>query len=301
VAADYYAALGVSRNATADELQQAYRKLARRYHPDINHGPDAEDRFKEINEAYSVLSDPDTRRRYDRFGEDFRQIPEDYDGRVAAGGGGRAGAGGFRRTGGFDSSDIFDDLFGSFFARGGAGPIVGADQEAELELTVEEAYQGGRRRITLESQSGPRTYTVTIPPGVVDGQRIRLAGQGGRGRGDGQPGDLYLVVRIAPHPRYRLSGRDILVELPVSPWEAALGATVPVTTPGGEVKVKVPKGSSSGRQLRVAGEGMPNRRGKSGDLIAEVRIHVPARLSRRERELFEELAAVSGFDPRSGS
>jgi curved DNA-binding protein len=139
---------------------------------------------------------------------------------------------------------------------------------------------------------------VTIPPGVTDGQRIRLAGQGGRGSG-GQAGDLYLIVRIAPHPRYRVEGRDLHVELPVTPWEAALGATVPVDTPGGEVKVTVPAGSSSGRRLRLRGQGMPNPRGQPGDLYAEVRIMVPRRLSRRERQLFEELANASNFDPRS--
>ncbi len=311
MATDFYQVLGVPRSATHEEIQQAYRQLARRNHPDINHDPAAEDRFKEINEAYQVLSDPDTRRRYDRFGENFRQVPADYDERVAAAaaggtrGGGRTryrgdvgGAGG---AGGGIDDDLFDDLFGSFFgARGAAGPIPGADQEAELELTVEEAYRGGRKRITL-SGDGSRTYEVTIPPGVLDGQRIRLAGEGGRGRGEGRSGDLYLVARIMPHPRYRLAGRDIHVELPVTPWEAALGATVPVATPQGEVKVKVPKGTSSGRRLRVAGEGMPSRRGKPGDLYAEVSVKVPARLGKRERELFEELAAVSTFDPRSGS
>jgi curved DNA-binding protein len=309
VATDFYRVLGVPRSATQEEIQQAYRQLARRNHPDINHDPGAEDRFKEINEAYQVLSDPDTRRRYDRFGEDFRQVPADYDERAAAAGGTRGG----RRTryrrdvdgaggaGGGIDDDLFDDLFGSFFgARGAAGPIPGADQEATLELTVEEAYRGGRKRITL-SGDGSRTYEVTIPPGVLDGQRIRLAGEGGRGRGEGRSGDLYLVARIVPHPRYRLAGRDIYAELPVTPWEAALGATVPVTTPQGEVKVKVPKGTSSGRQLRVAGEGMPSRRGKPGDLYAGVSVKVPARLGKRERELFEELAAVSTFDPRSGS
>jgi curved DNA-binding protein len=307
VATDFYQVLGVARNATTEEIQQAYRRLARRYHPDVNHDPGAEDRFKEVSEAYQVLSDPAGRQRYDRFGENFRQVREDYDERAAAGAGGRRGRGGpggrgryQDYVGGLDS-DLFEDMFGGFFgARGAAGPIPGADQEAELELSVDEAYRGGRRRITLTGDQS-RTYNVTVPPGVVDGQRIRLASQGGRGRGDAPAGDLYLVVRIASHPRYRLSGRDIHVDLPVTPWEAALGATVPVTTPGGEIKVKVPKGSSSGRQLRVAGEGMPSRRGKPGDLYAQVMVQVPGRLSKRERELFEELATVSTFDPRSGS
>ena len=201
-------------------------------------------------------------------------------------------------TGGGAEVDI-EDLLGGLFGRGrGGAPVGGADQEAELPLTVEEAYRGGRREVKLPGTSGPRTYTVTIPPGVVDGQRIRLGGEGGRGLGGGPAGDLYLVVRILPHERYRLVGRDIVVQLPVSPWEAALGATAPVTTPGGEVKVTVPPGSSTGRRLRLRGEGMPNRRGARGDLIAEVAVMVPPRLTPRERELFSELANVSTFDPR---
>lgn len=308
MAQDFYQALGVSRDASTEEINRAYRKLARRYHPDVNPGPEAEDRFKEISEAYQVLTDPETRKRYDRFGEDFRRVPEGYDvdDRVGAGfGGGRrrptGGRGGVRVGRGYDGAGSagigIEDLFGDLFS--GAGPIPGADQEAELELTVEEAYRGGQRRITVAGANGSQGFDVTIPPGVVDGQRIRLAGQGGRGSGNAPAGDLYLVVRIAPHSRYRLSGRDIHVGLPVTPWEAALGATVPVGTPGGDVKVRIPPGSSTGRKLRLRGEGMPNRNGRPGDVYVEVRIHVPPRLKKRERELFEELAAVSDFDPRA--
>ena len=320
MARDYYEALGVPRTASAEELQQAYRRLARRHHPDVNKDPGAEERFKEVNEAYQVLSDPDTRARYDRFGPDFRRIPEGAE-REAAG----AGFGGFRGRGpqpggrsrrvyvdeggqriyvdegglgdeGLGGIDL-DDLLGGLFG-GRGGPVAGADQEAELELTVEEAYRGGRRWVGLAGPDGQRSYQVTVPAGVVGGQRIRLAGQGGQGTGGAAPGDLYLVVRIAPHPRYRLEGRDIHVQLPVSPWEAAIGATVPVDTPAGEAKVKVPPGSSSGRRLRLRGQGMPNPSGQPGDLYAEVQIMVPPEPSRRERELFEELAKASGFDPR---
>ncbi|SDM75043.1 DnaJ C-terminal domain-containing protein [Actinacidiphila guanduensis] len=322
MADDYYEVLGIPRTADAAEIQQAFRTLARRYHPDVNRDPAAEERFKQINEAYSVLSDPGTRSRYDRFGPDFRQIPEDYDERVAAGQGAGGGAGTYRgspfggargagRTGaptwtetGFDGSGVdFEDLFGGMFGgrAGGAGrggPVPGADQEAELTLSVEEAYRGGRRKITLGGDGAERSYDVTIPPGVVDGQRIRLAGEGGRGRGPGSAGDLYLVVRIAPHPRYRLVGRDIHVDLPVTAWEAALGATVPVTGPGGAVKVHVPPGTSTGRRLRLRGEGMPHPKGSPGHLYAEIQVMVPPSPSPRERELFEELAAVSSFDPR---
>jgi curved DNA-binding protein len=321
---DFYETLGVPRTASQDDIQRAYRRLARQYHPDVNHDPGAEDRFKDVSEAYDVLSDPQARRRYDAFGADFRQVPEDMDpetfrrARAGAGSGAGAGAGGGRARGargspgfgystgepgfGYSSGDVdIEDLLGGFFGgRGGRGwgPIPGADQEAELEITVEEAYHGTRRSITLSGDGARATLDVNVPPGVTNGQRIRLAGQGGRGSDGGANGDLYLVVRIAPHPRYRLSGRDLSVDLPLAPWEAALGTTVAVETPGGEAKVKVPAGTSSGRRLRLRGRGLPNPRGKPGDLFAEAKIMVPPRPSRAERRLFEELAAESDFDPR---
>ncbi|MFF5549801.1 DnaJ C-terminal domain-containing protein [Streptomyces olivaceoviridis] len=309
MARDFYEVLGVPRDADKDEIQRAYRKLARKYHPDVNKDPAAEERFKEINEAFSVLSDPDQRARYDRFGEDFRKVPEDWEERVGAGAG---AGGGFRwstgggprvryATSGFGAEGVdVEDLFGSLFGGAGRVRVPGADQEAELPLTVEEAYRGGRRTVTLAGPVGqPRQYEVDVPPGATDGQRIRLAGEGGRGNGDAPAGDLYLRVRIQPHPRFRLDGRDVYVELPVTPWEAALGATVPVPTPSGATaKVSVPAGSSSGRRLRLRGEGMPNPRGTNGNLYAELRIMVPPRLGDRERALFEELAAVSSYDPR---
>ena len=296
MARDYYEVLGVPRSASAEELQRAFRTLARRYHPDVNSDPSAEERFKEINEAYHVLSDPQTRARYDRYGPDFRQIPEG----APAGAGASARRRPVHRSGsrvhrsvpkvststlktcsaGSEASRGFDDWGGA------TASMPGADQQAEIELTVEEAYRGGKHRIALAGPSGERSYQVTIPPGAINGQRIRLAGEGGRGSGEGAPGDLYLVVRVAPHPRFRLDGRDIYTDVKMAPWEAALGATVPVATPGGEAKVRVPEGSSSGRQLRLAGEGMPNPRGTPGDLYAVVRIVVPKRLSRRERELY---------------
>jgi curved DNA-binding protein len=318
MARDYYDLLGVSRDAGPDEIQQAYRQLARKNHPDVNRDPGAEERFKEINEAHSVLSDPSLRKRYDRFGDDFRKVPEDWEERVGAGAGGFRGRPGRGRQetwttdgadygGGFGGGDFsgvdLEDLLGGMFGgrgrgRGRAGPVAGADQEAELPLTVEEAYRGGRKEITLNGPDGPRTYTVNIPPGVTDGKRIRLAGEGGRGWGDGPAGDLYLVVRLLPHPIFRVRGKDILVDLKISPWEGALGATVPLATPGGESKVTVPPGTSTGRRLRLRGEGMPDRSGRPGDVIAEVKIMVPPQLTDRERELFAELAQVSTFDPR---
>jgi curved DNA-binding protein len=313
---DFYEDLGVSRTASADEIQRAYRKLARTYHPDVNKDPGAEERFKDISEAYDVLSDPTTRAKYDRFGPQFRQVPDDVDpdrwaeaqragarraGRARQPGG--AGPGGFEGWTTVSGDDIFggadvdfDDLFGGIFGRRRRGPLRGADQEVEIELSLEDAYNGGRRRITLPGPDGPRSFEVDIPPGVTPGQRIRLAGQGARG--EAGAGDLYLVVSLKPHPRFRLDGRDITVDLPVTPWEAALGARVPVDTPSGEAKVTVPAGSSSGRRLRLRGKGLPSPKGAPGDLYAEVKIMVPRKLSDRERELFEELGRVSDFDPR---
>ncbi|MEW9528474.1 DnaJ C-terminal domain-containing protein [Microbispora sp. NPDC049125] len=314
---DFYEILGVPRTAGREDIQRAYRKLARSYHPDVNKDPGAEDRFKEVSEAYEVLSDPDTRKRYDAFGRDFRQVPEGVDpaayarARAGAGTGGRAGwargpAGQevrFETGEGIDFEELFGGMFGSRGGRAsrGWGPMPGADQEVELPLTVEEAYHGGRRTITLPGRGGSRTLEVTIPPGVRSGQRIRLAGQGGAGTDGAKRGDLYLIARLTDHPRYRVDGRDIHVQLPLTPSEAALGATVAIDTPGGEAKVKVPPGSSSGRRLRLRGQGMPNSRGDPGDLFAEVRIMVPRTLSAEERRLYEQLAGVSSFNPRSQS
>jgi curved DNA-binding protein len=320
---DYYEELGVSRDASQADLQKAYRKLARTYHPDVNSDPGAEDRFKQISEAYDVLADPETRRRYDQFGPDFRQVPEGVDAqtwaRARAGAGSRRGGGPRRADPGDegvwsssgDGPDLgvdidLEELFGGMFSgragRGGVrrgwGPIRGADQEAELILTVEDAYHGGRRTLTLSGPDGPRTVEVTIPPGVTDGQRIRLAGQGGQGSDGADAGDLYLVVQLAPHPRYRVEGRDITVELRLTPWEGALGTTAPLDTPGGEAKVTVPAGTSSGRRLRLRGRGLPNPRGEPGDLYAEARIMVPPKPTDTEQRLFGELAAASTFDPR---
>jgi len=313
---DFYQILGVPREASQDDIQRAYRRLARTLHPDVNSDPAAEERFKDISEAYDVLSDPQTRRRYDAFGPDFRQVPEDVDpktwrraqagARAKAGAGGRAGRGGFGFAAG-DEVDL-DDLLGGLFgdrARAGSradrgwGPVPGADQTAEIEISIEEAYHGARKTISLASPGGTRNLQVTIPAGVTDGQRIRLSGQGGRGSDGARPGDLYLVVRIAPHRNYRLDGRDLHADLRLAPWEAALGTSVAVPTPGGEAKVTVPPGTSSGRRLRLRGRGLPNPKGIPGDLLAEVKIVVPSTLSEAERELFEQLAASSDFHPRS--
>jgi curved DNA-binding protein len=310
---DFYEVLGVSRDASADEIQRAYRRLARKYHPDVNKDPAAEDRFKEISEAYDVLSDPDTRRRYDAFGREFRSVPEGVDpetwARARTGAGARSGSAAtdewFTTANDFDV-DI-DDLFGGIFGRGRRrgraswGPIAGADQEAELEITLAEAYSGARRSFTLPGPDGPRTLEVNIPAGVTDGQRIRVAGQGGQGTGGAAAGDLYLIIRLRPDRRYEVQGRDVTVELRLTPWEAALGTTVALDTPGGEAKLRVPGGTSSGRRLRLRNRGIPNPNGKAGDAFARVRIMVPSKLTDDERRLFEQLAATSTFDPRRSS
>jgi curved DNA-binding protein len=319
MARDAYQILGVSRDADQAEIQRAYRRLARKLHPDVNKDPGAEEEFKALSEAYDVLSDPDQRKRYDAFGPDFRRVGADVDpeayrrARAYAGadaGGGRWGgrgaagpAGDFQYSGSAGDVDLEDLLGGIFGARGrgrgGWGPVAGSDQETEVEVTVEEAFSGTQRTLSISGPGGPRTIDVVIPAGVVDGQRIRLRAQGGQGTGGGPAGDLYLVVRIAPHPRYRLDGRDLHVMLPLAPWEAALGSSLPIDTPGGRATVKVPAGTSSHRRLRLKGRGLPNKGGKPGDLYAEAQIKVPQSLSTEERELFERLGKASTFDARS--
>lgn len=295
---DYYEVLGVPRGAGDEEIRSAYRKLAREYHPDVNRDPGAEDRFKEVSEAYEVLRDPEKREKYERLGANWK-AGEDVSG--ASGFGGGSGSGGGQ---GFGDGAGFSDFFESFFGgrRGASGgfegfSMRGGDQEATIEVTLEEAARGGKQKISL---ADGRDFEVQIPPGVRDGQKIRLAGQGGEGASGGPAGDLYLRVRIKRHPRFRREDDDLVVEIPVAPWEAALGATVPVPTLNGSARVKVPAGSSSGRRLRLRGEGMPGPGGRKGDLYASVRVVVPKVLEKRERELFEELAAVSRFDPRQG-
>jgi curved DNA-binding protein len=320
---DYYEALGVARDASEEEIRRAYRKLARQYHPDVNKEAGAEDRFKEISEAYEVLRDPEKRAQYDRLGPNWRagqdvSGAEGFRGRRGGGPGGAPnGFGGgdvrfdFGTGGDADFSDFFESLFGGGQAssrggrrrhRPGGGDgfsVRGGDHEATIELTLEEAARGGKRRFTLDDG---RDYEVAIPPGVRDGQRIRLAGQGGAGVGGGPSGDLFLRVRLRPHPRFRIDGRDLEVDLPVAPWEAALGAKVPVPTLDGDATVKVPGGSSSGRRLRLAGQGMPGPGGERGDLYAIVKIVVQKKLKRDEKKAYQHLAEVSeGFDPRSAA
>jgi curved DNA-binding protein len=294
---DYYDVLGVARDASQDDIRRAYRKLAREYHPDLNRESDAEERFKEVGEAYEVLSDPDKRERYDRLGAQWRAREgptgggnfEDFFDRQGFGDDVRVEFG----DGGF--SEFFERLFGDASATRASGPLRGLDREAVLDLSLEDAVAGGRRRLTLEDA---HSIDVNIPAGVREGQRIRLAGQGAAGRDGGPSGDLYLRVRLKHHPIFRRRGDDLDLDLSVAPWEAALGATVPVATLTGTAKVRVPAGSSTGRRLRLRGRGLPKQGGGHGDLHAIVRIAVPKHLSEQERDLFEKLADVSEFDPR---
>ena len=296
---DYYEVLGLPRDASQDDIRRAYRKRARQYHPDLNADPDAEDRFKELGEAYEVLSDPDKRGRYDRLGAQWRAqgaAPgngdfEDFFERQ-----------GFDRDMGMEFGDgVFSEFFERLFGDGAAarpsGPMRGRDIEAIIELSLEDALNGARRRLSL---GDGHSVAVNIPAGVREGQRIRVAGQGAPGRDGAPAGDLYLLVRLKPHPRFRRQGDDLLVDVRVAPWEAAVGATVPVSTLTGTAQVRVPAGSSSGRRLRLRGRGLPAGDDKRGDLYATVEIAVPKELSDEERELFEKLASVSDFNPREG-
>ncbi len=315
---DYYEILGVSRTATQEEIQRAYRKLARKYHPDVNKAANAEDKFKELNEAYEVLKDPDKRSKYDQLGanwkagQDFRP-PPGWESQFDFGQGGAGGRTSFHWGGGGDFSDFFETVFGGRGFRGAKGGFdssswsqAGADQEATIRIALEDAFHGSTKSITLQSQTvnpqgqlsvQEKNYEVKIPKGILSGQKIRLSGQGSEGRGGGPKGDLYLKVEIEPHPMYKLTERDISVDLPLTAWEAALGAEVQIPTPAGPVSLKVPPGSQTGQKLRLRGRGMPSAKG-AGNLYAVINIMVPKKLSAREKELFEELQKASDFNPR---
>jgi curved DNA-binding protein len=307
---DYYAILGVGKTATQEEVQRAYRKLARKYHPDINKESSAEEKFKQINEAYEVLGDPEKRARYDQLGSG-------WDGQFANQGyqGDDTVRFHYSSADPGQFSDFFQNLFGggwSFgeeteFRGGGTRRRRGRDHESAIVITLADAYHGARKNIELEkveadSSGRPirsrRSYDVTIPPGVTDGSLIRLAGQGGSGSGGGEPGDLFLRVSIQPDSRFSLNGHDLATTVDITPWEAALGAKVLVPTVDGKINLTVPAGTQSGQTLRVRGKGMPISAGRHGDLLVQLRIVVPKQLSAGERHLFEELAKESRFDPR---
>jgi curved DNA-binding protein len=295
---DYYGTLGVAREASADEIRKAFRRLARKYHPDVSKEPDAEARMKDVNEAYAVLSDPEKRAAYDQLGHGYRpgeefRPPPDWDAGFE-----------FSPHPGFQGAD-FSDFFSELFGRMGAR-AHGADHYAKVLLDVEDAFLGTTREITLRAPKTDargrvalesRTLDVRIPVGVREGQLIRLAGQGGTGAG--KPGDLLLEVHFRPHPRFRVDGRDLHMDLPVAPWEAALGAVVRVPHPAGALNVRIPAGAQSGRTLRVRGKGIPSA--PPGDLLLEIRVVVPPADSPKARELYEQMARDLAFDPRPGA
>jgi curved DNA-binding protein len=312
---DYYATLGVERSATQDEVQRAYRKLARKFHPDLNKAGDAEARFKEVGEAYKVLKDPERRAAYDAVGkgatpgQDF-EPPPDWDSGFEFSGSD------FGSADAMSGSDFFEALFGARSGRGGAGragarpraggAMRGEDHHARIVIDLADAYRGARRTLSLrmpvlDAQGHvvlqERQLEVSIPAGVREGQHLRLAGQGSPGIDGGPAGDLYLEVGFAGDTRFRVEGRDVYVDLPITPWEAALGATVGALTPDGPVELGIPAGSSSGRKLRLRGKGLPGS--PPGDLYAVLGIVAPAPRNDQDRAAYAALARqFADFDPR---
>ena len=313
---DYYKTLGVERSATQEEIKKAYRKLARKYHPDVSKDAGGEAKFKEAAEAYEVLGDPKKREKYDQLGADWKTgqeftAPPGWEGvHFEFHGSPRDGGIPPEDMGGF--SDFFSELFGGGIPHAHAKPrewkMRGQDHEAEATVSLPEAFHGAKKSFELQTAEidkqgrvhrKTKRYDVTIPVGTEHGARMRLAGQGGEGFGGGPPGDLYLRINIAPHPRLRIVGRNLETDVPVSPWEAALGAKVTVHSLNGELSLTVPAGTQCGQKLRLKGRGLPKRGSRpAGDLLVAVKIRVPRDLSARETELFKELAKHSRFDPR---
>ena len=306
---DYYRTLGVTRDATADDLKKAFRKLARKYHPDVSREADAEQRMREVNEAYAVLSDPEKRAAYDQLGRGYQpgqefRPPPDWDAGFEFSGRG------FSPHEAADFSDFFAELFGRMGSAGArhghAGMrMQGEDHHAKVLLDLEDAFSGATRHISLrvpqtDAQGrvrlSARTLNVKIPRGVRAGQVIRLAGQGAPGSGGAPAGDLLLEVQFKPHPRLRVDGRDLHLSLPVAPWEAALGAIVQVPLPQGSVKVRIPEGAQSGQHLRVRGHGIPGQ--PPGDLLLEIQVVLPPATTPQARLLYETMARDLAFDPR---
>ncbi|WP_231756972.1 DnaJ C-terminal domain-containing protein [Microbulbifer elongatus] len=313
---DYYQILGVERSASQDEIKKSYRKLARKYHPDVSKEDDAEDRFKEVSEAYEVLKDPEKRAAYDQLGkrwnsgEDFNPPPDWDQGFEFRGGG-------YTEADPEAFSDFFESLFGGGefrqggFHRGGFGQAgqsfhaQGDNTHARIAIDIEDSYRGRKRQITLKHSAlgadgrpvvKERTLNVTIPKGVTEGQQIRLAGQGQPGLGDGKPGDLYLEIVFNPHARYSVEGKTVYLELPVAPWEAALGGKVPVTTPEGALNLTLPPNSKNGGKLRLKGKGLPAK--EPGDLYVVLDIVTPPAHSEEERAAYRQFRDSFQFDPR---
>lgn len=308
---DYYAVMGVAREATQDEIKRAYRKLARKYHPDVSKEPDAEARFKEVGEAYEVLKDPEKRAAYDQLGQQWKagrefHPPPDWDAGFEFRGGGYT-------AGDTDAySDFFEELFGR--GHGGAGGaqrqrtyrMRGEDHHAKVLIDLEDNFNGATRSISLRMPvltddghvtTRERTLNVRIPKGIRAGQQIRLAGQGGPGVGDAEPGDLYLEVEFREHPLYRVDGADLYLDLPVAPWEAALGASVKAPTPTGVIDLKIPADSRQGRKLRLKGRGLAGK--QPGDLYVVLQISLPPADTEAARALYRQMEQQLGFNPRA--
>ena len=307
---DYYKALGVARDAGQDEIKRAYRRLARKYHPDVNKAAEAEQRFKEIGEAYEVLKDPEKRAAYDRIGsgwqegQEFRPPPDWNTGFEFSGGGYTGASAHF--------SDFFEELFGrpgmgrGFQTRRGAFRAKGEDHHARIMINLEDSFHGAVQTISLQVSDldsggrlvvSPHTLNVRIPRGIMEGQSIRLAEQGGQGFGGGPRGDLYIEVVFHPHRLFRAEKRDIYLELPITPWEAALGATVPVPTLGGKVDMRIPAGSQSGQKLRLKNQGLPGA--TPGDQIVVLKVVVPKAATEAQKDLYKKMADIMPMNPRA--
>jgi curved DNA-binding protein len=324
---DYYKILGVARTATADEVKKSYRRLARKFHPDVSKEKDAEHKFKEVQEAYEVLKDPEKRAAYDQLGSEWKsgqqfRPPPDWGSGFEFRGGPRQGRG--ARQGGAQAeeyeeaegfSDFFSSLFGGRgfggaggnpFGAAGGGSRAARDHHARVDIDLEESFAGTTRTLELKRPDlkadgtldlKTHTVRVTIPQGVTDGQLIRLAGQGEQSAGGGRPGDLYLEVHIRPHRHFQLDGRDVTLTLPIAPWEAALGATVTVPTLGGGVEMRIPANSQSGQKLRLRGRGLPGS--TPGDQYVQLKVAVPPANTPEARALYEEMKQKLDFNPRA--
>jgi curved DNA-binding protein len=300
---DYYAILGVDRNASDDDIKKAYRKLARKYHPDVSKESGAEEKFKEVSQAYETLRDPEKRKAYDELGrhasgDEFRPPPEWQQGF----GGGRTS---FDDV---DLADLFAGLRGGSRGRGPGGAMPGRDYEARVEITLEQAFHGTEIALDLSEieidgdgrvRRVPRTVKVRIPKGVTDGEVLRVKGKGGKGTPGGAPGDLYLDVRVRAHPLFRADGQDLYIDLPLAPWEAVLGTSVELPTPAGKVSLKVPAGARAGQKLRLGGRGLARQGASAGHLYAVVQIVLPSVVDERERAIYQQLASHSTFNPRA--
>jgi len=304
---DYYAALGVKRDAGADEIKTAYRRLARKYHPDVSKEKDAEEKFKAMAEAYETLKDPEKRAAYDQLGrhqsgEEFRP-PPDWGEHFAQG------------QGGFDDIDL-SDLFAGIAGRQGRGggarradrPMAGSDYEAVVRISFEQAFHGTEVDLELsvlewDPDGGvrrvPHRVKARIPRGVTDGEKLRVPGKGGKGANGGPSGDLYLDIEVQTHPFYRVDGQDLYVDLPLAPWEAVLGTSVKLPTPAGAVTLKVAAGTRAGQRLRLSGRGMARGKGTPGHLYAMVRIEVPTVTDDNQKKLYQQLADTSNFNPHA--